>query len=100
MIAFFTSYVFGLFMIKDALLSFLTGQLIPLSFFPEVVQKVFDFLPFSSMVYTPVMIYLGKYQGMELTFVMLRQAVWVVLLYAFGSFIWKLVVKRLVVLGG
>lgn len=100
MIAFFTSYVFGLLMVKEALLSFLTGQLIPLSFFPAAVQRVFDHLPFSSMIYTPVMIYLGKYAGTELLFVLLRQAVWVVLLYGFGSLIWKLVVKRLVVLGG
>ena len=100
MIAFFTNYVFGLLMVKDALLRFLTGQLIPLSFFPGVVQKIFDFLPFSSMVYTPVMIYLGKYSDAELMFVMTRQAVWVVLLYVFGSFIWKKVTRRLEVLGG
>ena len=100
MIAFFTNYIFGLLMVKHALLSFLTGQLIPLTFFPETVQRVFDFLPFSSMVYTPVMIYLGKYSGGELAFVLLRQAVWVVLLYGIGSLIWRRVVKRLVVLGG
>ena len=61
MVAFFTTYIFGMLMAKEALLSFLTGQLIPLSFFPPLVQRIFDFLPFSSMVYTPVMIYLGIY---------------------------------------
>lgn len=100
MVAFFTTYIFGMLMAKEALLSFLTGQLIPLGFFPEAVQKVFDFLPFSSMIYTPVMIYLGKYTGSSLAFVLLRQAVWVLLLYFLGSFIWKQVTKRLVVLGG
>lgn len=100
MVAFFTTYIFGMLMAKEALMSFLTGQLIPLSFFPPIVQRVFDFLPFSSMVYTPVMIYLGKYNGNELAFVLLRQATWVVLLYILGSLIWKQVTKRLVVLGG
>ena len=100
MIAFFTSYIFGLYMVKDALLSFLTGQLIPLSFFPGVVQSVFEFLPFSSMLYTPVMIYLGKYQGSELLFQLTRQAVWVLILYGLGSLVWNRVTKRLVVLGG
>lgn len=100
MIAFFTTYIFGMLLAKSALLSFLTGQLIPLSFFPVVVQRVFDYLPFSSMVYTPVMIYLGKYSGSELLFVLLRQAVWVVALYLLGSLIWRKVTKRLVVLGG
>ena len=100
MIAFFTNYIFGLLMVKEALLSFLTGQLIPLSFFPAAVQRIFDFLPFSSMIYTPVMIYLGKYQGGELTWVLLRQLIWVLLLYGLGSLIWRRVTKRLVVLGG
>lgn len=100
MVAFFTTYIFGMLMAKEALMSFLTGQLIPLSFFPPIVQRVFDFLPFSSMVYTPVMIYLGKYSGNELAFVLLRQATWVVILYILGSLIWKQVTKRLVVLGG
>lgn len=100
MIAFFTTYIFGLRMAKTALLSFLTGQLIPISLFPEVVQRVFDFMPFSSMIYTPVMIYLGKYSGAELAWAMGRQFVWIVLLYWLGSVIWKQVTKRLVVLGG
>lgn len=100
MIAFFTTYIFGMLMAKEALLSFLTGQLIPISFFPEAVQRVFDFLPFSSMIYTPVMIYLGKYTGQTLGFMLLRQAVWVIILYALGSLIWKIVTKRVVVLGG
>lgn len=100
MIAFFTTYIFGLRLVKEALLGFLTGQLIPISFFPEAVRHVFDFLPFSSMVYTPVMIYLGKYTGSTLMFMLLRQAAWVMILYLLGSFIWKQVTKRLVVLGG
>lgn len=100
MIAFFTTYIFGMLMAKDALLSFLTGQLIPISLFPEVFQRVFDFLPFSSMVYTPVMIYLGKYTGGALAFALGRQLFWVVFLYWLGSVIWKQVTKRLVVLGG
>ncbi len=100
MIAFFTTYIFGMQMAKDALLSFLTGQLIPLSFFPEIVERLFEFLPFSSMVYTPVMIYLGKYGISELWFVLGRQLVWVVLLYLLGSLLWKQVTRRMIVLGG
>ena len=100
MIAFFTTYILGMMMVQEALLSFLTGQLIPISFFPGAVQNIFEFLPFSSMIYTPVMIYLGKYSGQMLGFALLRQAVWVVILYVLGSLIWKKVTKRLVVLGG
>lgn len=100
MVAFFTTYIFGLRMAKTALLSFLTGQLIPISLFPEVAQRIFDCLPFSSMIYTPVMIYLGKYSGSELAFALGRQFVWILILYWLGSLIWEKVTRRLVVLGG
>lgn len=100
MIAFLTSYSLGLFMAKTAVLGFLTGQLIPLTFFPETVQKVFGFLPFSSMIYTPVMIYLGKYGVPEMAVMFGRQIFWIVALYAAGSLGWKKITKRMVVLGG
>lgn len=100
MIAFFTTYIFGMMMVKAALLSFLMGQMIPLSFFPVPLQRLFDFLPFSSMVYTPVMIYLGKYSAGQLVFVLCRQVFWVIFLYLIGTVIWRRVTKRLVVLGG
>lgn len=100
MVAFVTTYMFGMNMAKEAILSFLSGQLIPISFFPEAFQRVFDFLPFSSMIYTPVMVYLGKYTGTELVFVLGRQFIWIVLLYALGTFLWSKITKRLIVLGG
>ncbi len=100
MISFCTTYLFGMLIIRNAVIAFLTGQLIPLSFFPEVMQRVFEYMPFSSMVYVPVMIYLGKYSGKELVFVLVRQLVWIVILYVIGSLLWKKITKRMIVLGG
>ena len=100
MVAFYTTYIFGLNLIKQAVLSFLTGQLIPLTFFPQVIQNVFNFLPFSSMNYVPVMIYLGKYSQRGLLLVLGRQLLWVVVLYVAGELIWRQVTRRLIVLGG
>lgn len=100
MLAFVTTYIFGMNIIKNAALNFLTGKLIPISFFPEIAQKVFEFLPFSSMTYVPVMIYLEKYSGVQVFWQMGKQALWVVILYLLGSFLWKRIEKRIVILGG
>ena len=100
MIAFVTTYMFGMNMAKNALVGFLSGQLIPISFFPEIFQKVFEFMPFSSMVYAPVMVYLGKYEGIALGAVLGKQLFWVIFLYALGSYLWARITKRLIVLGG
>lgn len=100
MIAFSTTYMFGLNMAKGAIISFLSGQLIPISFFPETFQRVFALLPFSSTVYTPVMIYLGKYTGNTLILTLLRQVIWVILLYLLSEFFWNKVKRKINVLGG
>lgn len=100
MLAFITTYMFGMNIIKNAVLSFLTGKLIPISFFPEIVQKFFSFLPFTAMTYVPVMIYLGKYSGGEALWQLGKQALWVLILYLLGSFVWKRIEKRIVILGG
>lgn len=100
MLAFITTYMFGMNIIKNAVLSFLTGRLIPISFFPELVQRIFSFLPFTAMTYVPVMIYLGKYTGAEASYQLGKQVLWVFILYLLGSFMWKQIEKRIIILGG
>lgn len=100
MLAFYTTYIWGMNIAKANILSFLSGQLIPLAFFPEVVQKVFGFLPFASMSYVPVMIYLGKISGMNILIELGRQVIWIGLLWLLSVILWKKVTKRLTVLGG
>lgn len=100
MLAFVTTYIFGMNVIKNAALNFLTGKLIPISFFPVFVQEIFSFLPFTAMTYVPVMIYLGKYSGTEVLWQLGKQALWVVILYLIGSILWKKIEKRIVILGG
>jgi len=100
MLAFYTTYIWGMNMAKVALLSFLSGQIIPLAFFPETIQKVFDYLPFASMNYVPVMIYLGKISKVNLGYALGRQLIWVGLLWLLSHVLWNKVTKRLTVLGG
>jgi len=100
MLSFYTTYVWGLNVVKSSVLRFLTGELIPITFFPAVVQKALRFLPFSSMNYTPVMVYLGKIKGTAYWQSIATQVVWVVILYFLGSFLWNRAIKRLTILGG
>lgn len=100
LLAFYTTYIWGLNLAKSAILGFLTGQMIPLAFFPESIQRIFDFLPFASMNYTPVMIYLNKMPLERIVFSMGIQIIWIVMLFLIANFFWKRVTKRITVLGG
>ena len=45
--------------LKGVLTEFLTGMLIPLALFPEIVQKIMSFFPFYHIYYYPAMILVG-----------------------------------------
>jgi ABC-2 type transport system permease protein len=39
-----------------------SGVLIPLTLFPEIIQKVFFFLPFQFITYVPIRVFIGSYE--------------------------------------
>jgi len=38
------------------------GVLVPLTFFPELIQRVLFFLPFQFMQYVPARVFIGEYE--------------------------------------
>ena len=100
MLAFYTTYFFGINMAKEVIIKLCSGALIPLSFFPVGIGNFLRFLPFSSMNYTPVMIYLGKIKGVALVESLGLQLFWVVFFLLFSCILWKKAIRRLTVLGG
>lgn len=99
-LAFYLMNIWGFSILKGSIFNFFSGALIPLAFFPEAVRIVFEQLPFASLIYAPTMIYMGKYTGPEVAFVLFKQVVWVVVFVGISRFIWKLAQKRLAVQGG
>lgn len=84
----------GLSQIMQATVDLLSGALIPITFFPIILQNIINFFPFSSLIYTPTMIYLGKLTGMELLKALSLQVVWIIILSALAKFMWKMGIKR------
>ncbi len=99
-IAFVIKYIWGADLMKDCIVSFLSGAIIPLAFLPEALERVFLFLPFASLNYTPVMIYLGRYSGISLLYYMALQLFWVLFFWGLSKILWKVSVKHLCVQGG
>ncbi|WP_051412015.1 ABC transporter permease [Halonatronum saccharophilum] len=100
MIAFHTTYIWGLGMAKLAIVGFLSGQVIPLDFFPRWLRRVLLLFPFESMNYTPVMIYLNKFNKEEIIRSISTQVVWVLILLVLSNYLWNKAIKRLTILGG
>jgi ABC-2 type transport system permease protein len=100
MISFYTTYVWGLQMLKLSLLRFLSGALIPFALFPEGARRVFELLPFAGLGYTPVMIFLGKYTGRALPLFLGLQLFWALFFWGLSKLLWRWAVRRLTILGG
>lgn len=100
MISFYTTYFFGMNIVRLVVIKFLSGGVIPLAFFPNVLQEVFKFLPFASMNYTPVMIYLGKSAGNEMLCAIGIQVFWIAILELLSILLWRKAIRRITILGG
>lgn len=97
---FYTIAQRGIKIIVTALVSFLSGGVIPLVFFPTKLVSVLNVLPFSAMQSTPLLIYSGNLSGREALNGILFQVIWLVVLIALGKLLMSLSLKRVVVQGG
>lgn len=98
--AFYLKNLWGADILKECIINFLSGATIPLAFMPDALAKVLNFLPFSSLSYTPVMIYMGMYTPSQIAVKMLLQVFWLCFMIAMSKVIWNHAVKRLCSQGG
>ncbi|MBP2098937.1 ABC transporter permease [Enterococcus rivorum] len=100
----FTSFIFkniwGLILMKNSIVNFMSGALIPLGFFPKIIADVLQVLPFASLLYLPVMISLNKYTLGKTIILLLLQLFWLAFFFILSKFIWNIVIKHLSVQGG
>ena len=78
----------------------LSGNVLPLTLYPDSWQKVITALPFAQMMDAPIRLYTGERTLTEAPGVLALQAVWAAALVGLGLFLWRKNQKRLVVQGG
>lgn len=88
----------GITMSANILATLCSGMLIPLVFFPEVIQKVLFILPFQFMYYIPTRVILGSYElagiSMSPYQIVLLQFVYVFLMGYMTYFLWRKGIKK------
>lgn len=99
-LTFYTMSPLGLRTIFSSLAEFCSGDLVPLPFLPDGVQKVLEILPFASVQNLPFRIYSGDIAGMEIVWGVALQIFWTAGLIALGALIFRNALKRAVVQGG
>ena len=100
MITFWAMFLGQMGAVRIVVVNILSGMLIPIWFFPPVLQHILRFLPFQYTYQTPLGIYIGRISIMDGLFQMGVQCGWIVLLFFVLQFIWKRAQRRVLVQGG
>ena len=77
-----------------------SGNLLPLTLFPDSWQKVITLLPHAQMLDAPIRLYTGEKAPAAAPGILLIQATWTLLLAGIGILFWRMNQKRLEIQGG
>lgn len=100
-ICIYTESIWGINIMKTVVISLLSGMTIPISFFPPLLKRIVEFLPFQAICNIPLTIILDKNNDI---FMYIRsigiQLLWAVILMVFTEFLWNVSIKKITVNGG
>ena len=99
-LCFYTSSGWGLNSLKETLVAFLSGTLLPLAFFPAGLRGVVSWMPFAGMSQNPVLILMMKYDLAESLRCLAVSAAWIVLLELFAKLLFSHAIRKVTVQGG
>ncbi|MCZ7645607.1 MAG: ABC-2 family transporter protein [Planctomycetota bacterium] len=85
---------------KFLLIQFLSGQLLPLEFFPEAVRPFMAWSPFPGIAHTPMSIYLGRMGHEQMLREVAFQGAWTLVLLLGCQWGWAGVRRRFTAQGG
>ena len=99
-LCFYTSAAWGLNALKTTIISFLSGTMLPIAFFPNVFREIVTYMPFAGMSQNPVLILMMKYSYLECMKVILVSLGWLIILELFAKFLFNHAIKIVTVQGG
>ncbi|MCC3764309.1 ABC-2 family transporter protein [Glycomyces sp. TRM65418] len=100
LVCFWTKRYLGVMWLREALLSFFSGLMIPLAFMPGWLQTLAWALPFPHFTTTPAVIYLGRVDTAGALGLIAAEAAWAVGLWFLGRLVFRHAVKKVTVHGG
>jgi ABC-2 type transport system permease protein len=75
--------------VQGSIIAFVTGSLVPLSLLPDAALNVLRLLPFTHVVFTPVMLLCGQIDIVEGLFSLVIIALWTLAMFAIGQYAYR-----------
>lgn len=99
-IGFYTNSIWGMQILRKAIIQIFSGIIAPISLFPLWFQNLSKFLPFKELIYTPINIWLGQVSYNEIVFIVIKQILWGIILYIIAKSFFNYAVKNITINGG
>jgi ABC-2 type transport system permease protein len=90
----------GVVLLSNVMLTFLSGFILPVAYYPPALQALVRALPFESITGLPAQIFLGQLAPEQIMRALLTQAVWAVAITGLGLAVQAAAMRKIVVQGG
>lgn len=101
LICIYTESIWGVNIMKVVVVGLLSGETIPIAFFPESIRQVVLMLPFQTIINTPIELLLHNEYDIATQLQMLGiQVFWLVAMWCISQWFYSVSIKRITVNGG
>ena len=90
----------GVMAMLNLLMMTFSGNILPLTLFPDSWQRVITILPYAQLLDAPIRLYTGQWPLSRTFAVLLTQALWTAALIGLGLLLWQRNQRRLIIQGG
>jgi ABC-2 type transport system permease protein len=93
-LSFWTTRVYSIHEFYYALSLLFSGQFVPLTLMPKLIQDIAQFLPFQLLIYFPIQLILGKLSSAQITQGYVTGIIWLIVAITVFNWVWRNGVKR------
>jgi len=98
-LAFWTTRVYSIHEFYFALILLFSGQFVPLTLMPKIIQDIAQYLPFQLFIYYPIQLILGKLSIDQIIQGYVMAFIWLAVSLLLFNWIWRAGVKRFSAVG-
>jgi ABC-2 type transport system permease protein len=98
-LAFWTTRIYSIHEFYFALILLFSGQFVPLTLMPKVIQDIAQYLPFQLLIYYPIQLILGKLSPEQIIQGYVMGFIWLVVSLVLFNWVWRQGIKRFSAVG-
>jgi len=98
-LAFWTTRVYSIHEFYYAMILLFSGQFVPLTLMPELIQNIARYLPFQLLIYFPIQLILGNLSQPQILQGYISGAIWLIVSIVLFNLVWNNGVRRFSAVG-